>query len=74
MTKSTAQKTIESYIKHEQIIEKAVEIGQQNNLDVSPTEGNDPRGDIRVRKEHVTEFLNLLGDTIDKNQKNRGGT
>jgi len=42
--KSTARKTIDSYTKHEDLIDNAVKLGRQAGLDVSPTEGNDPKG------------------------------
>lgn len=72
MPKSSGRKAIESYIKHEDIIDEAVVLGQQHGLDVSATENNDPNGDIRVAQKDCESFLKLLGETIDQNQKARG--
>ena len=71
MTKSTGRKTIDSYIKHEDIVDKAVDLGKAHGLDVAPTEGNDPRGDIRVREEDLLAYLEIMGKTIDSNQQKR---
>jgi len=38
--KSTAQKAIESYIEHEQIVYGVVKIGRLHGLDVEPTDKN----------------------------------
>ena len=67
--KTTAQKTIESYEKHEAIIENAVKLGKDSGLDVEATEGNDPKGDIRVSSSDLGEFLDVVGGTIDSNKK-----
>jgi outer membrane protein TolC len=66
--KSTAEKTIESYQKHEAIVEKAVESGKNAGYDVEATNGNDSRGDIRVAKDDAQEYLDHLGRTIDGNR------
>jgi putative IMPACT (imprinted ancient) family translation regulator len=66
--KNTARKAIDSYIKHEDIVDNAVKLGQQYDLDVESTDGNNKKGDIKVAKKDSEAFLNLLGTTIDKNQ------
>lgn len=68
---STASKAIASYVKHEELIEQAVKLGKQSGLDVNPTEGNDPKGDVRVAAKDKDAFLKLLSDTIDANQAKR---
>lgn len=70
--KSSGRKAIESYIKHEDMVDNAVKLGRANGLDVSPTEGNDPKGDVKVTGKDTEAFLKLLGETIDKNQAKRG--
>ncbi len=70
--KSSGRKAIESYIKHEDMVDNAVKLGRANGLDVSPTEGNDPKGDVKVIGKDTEAFLKLLGETIDKNQAKRG--
>jgi len=70
--KSSGRKAIESYIKHEDMVDNAVKLGKDNGLNVSPTEGNDPKGDVKVSTEDTEKFLKLLGETIDKNQAKRG--
>lgn len=70
--KSSGRKAIESYIKHEDMVDNAVKLGRENGLDVSPTEGNDPKGDVKVISRDTNAFLELLGRTIDKNQAKRG--
>lgn len=70
--KSSGRKAIESYIKHEDMVDNAVKLGKANGLDVSPTEGNDPKGDVKVKVKDTNAFLKLLGETIDKNQAKRG--
>jgi hypothetical protein len=69
--KSSGRKAIESYIKHEDMVDNAVKLGRANNLDVRPTEGNDPKGDVKVAQKDLNSFLTLLGDTIDKNKSKR---
>ncbi len=69
--KSSGRKAIESYIKHEDMVDNAVKLGKKNNLDVSPTEGNDPKGDVKVASKDRDAFLKLLGETIDKNKAKR---
>ena len=70
--KSTGRQAIDAYIKHEDIVDNAVKLGKANRLDVEPTEGNDPKGDIKVASKDRAAFLKLLGQTIDKNQAKRG--
>ncbi len=70
--KSSARKAIESTIKHEDIVDNAVNLGKKNSLNVSATEGNDPKGDLKVSKKDSKAFLDILGNTIDKNQAKRG--
>lgn len=69
--KSAGRKAIESYTKHEDLIDNAVNLGKQVGLDVSATEGNDPKGDVRVAAKDKDAFLKLLSDTIDINQAKR---
>lgn len=69
--RSTGRKAIDSYIKHEDIVDNAVKLGKKNNLDVSPTDGNDPRGDIRVASKDMKKFIEILGSTIDQQQRNK---
>jgi len=69
----TAQKSIESHKKHEELIDKAVKLGEGAGLDVNATLGNDPKGDVRVAARDKDAFLKLLGDTIDSNRKKRNG-
>ena len=45
---------------------------QNKGLQVEATPGNDPRGDIKVARKDSKEFLDLLGNTIDKKQQRRG--
>lgn len=71
--KSSGRKTIESYIKHEDMVDNAVRLGLTNGLNVSPTEGNDPRGDVKVSAKDSGAFFELLSKTIDKNKAKRGG-
>lgn len=71
--KSSGRKAIESYIKHEDMVDNAVKLGLANGLDVSSTEGNDPRGDVKVAAKDADEFLKLLSETIDKNKAKRSG-
>lgn len=71
--KSSGRKTIESYTKHEDIVDNAVKLGLEKGLDVSSTEGNDPRGDVRVATKDADAFLKLLSETIDKNKARRSG-
>lgn len=71
--KSSGRKAIESYIKHEDMVDNAVKLGRDNGLDVSPTEGNDPKGDVKVIAKDTKAFLRLLGETIDKSQARRAG-
>lgn len=73
VAKSSGRKAIESYIKHEDMVDNAVKLGRANGLDVFPTEGNDPKGDVKVVAKDTEAFLRLLGETIDKNQARRGG-
>jgi len=70
--KSAARKAAESTFKHEDIVDNAVKLGKDQGLEVEATTGNDPRGDIRVDREDSENFLDLLENTIDKNQKKRG--
>ncbi|EJG0413905.1 TPA: hypothetical protein ACMDSL_002047 [Vibrio parahaemolyticus] len=72
--KSSGRKAIESYIKHEDMVDNAVKLGKASGLDVSPTEGNDPKGDVKVSAKDTEAFLKLLSETIDKNQAKRGGS
>ena len=69
--KSAGRKAIEAYIKHEDIVDNAVKLGKSNHLDVEPTEGNDPKGDIKVTTKDREAYLKLLGETIDKNKAKR---
>lgn len=69
--KSAGRKAIDSYIKHEDLVDNAVKLGKQLGLNVSATEGNDPKGDVRVSAKDKAEFLNTLGKTIDANQAKR---
>ena len=69
--KNTGRKAIDAYIKHEDIIDNAVKLGKANGLDVEPTEGNDPKGDIKVASKDRATFLKLLGETIDQSKANR---
>lgn len=69
--KSSGRKAIESYIKHEDMVDNAVNLGQKFDLDVSATEGNDPRGDVKVKAKDKEAFLLLLSNTIDTNQAKR---
>jgi hypothetical protein len=73
MTKkeSSGRKAIESYIKHEDIIDNAVKLGKAKKLKVEATEGNSSKGDIRVASKDSEVFLDLLGKTIDMNQIKR---
>lgn len=71
--KSSGRKAIESYIKHEDMVDNAVKLGLANGLSVSPTEGNDPRGDVKVLAKDSVAFFKLLSETIDKNKAKRGG-
>ncbi|WP_017294976.1 hypothetical protein [Geminocystis herdmanii] len=70
-TRSSGRKTIDSYIKHEDMVDNAVKLGAKNGLKVEATTENDSRGDIKVAKEDSKKYLDLLGDTIDKNQARR---
>ncbi|MBF2057349.1 MAG: hypothetical protein IGQ45_09020 [Cyanobacterium sp. T60_A2020_053] len=70
-TRSSGRKAIDSYIKHEDIVDNAVKLGQKNGLKVEATQGNDSKGDIKVAKEDSKKYLDLLADTIDKNQARR---
>jgi hypothetical protein len=69
--KSAGRKAIESHIKHEDLVDNAVKLGQHFGLDVSATEGNDPNGDVRVSAKDKAEFLKALSNTIDSNQAKR---
>lgn len=73
MTKkeSAGRKAIESYIKHEDIVDSAVNLGKSKGLKVEATEGNSSKGDIRVASEDSELFLDLLGRIIDTNQAKR---
>ncbi len=64
--KSSVRKMIESATKHEDIVDAAVELGKNEGLDVEATDGNDPHGDIKVAKDDAQEFLNSMGETIDR--------
>ena len=55
------------------MVDNAVKLGLANGLDVSSTEGNDPRGDVKVAAKDADEFLKLLSETIDKNKAKRSG-
>lgn len=68
---SSVRKAIASALKHEDIVDNAVKLGKHHNLDVEATEGNDPKGDIRVSKKDSKKLLKRLGDIIDKNQAER---
>jgi len=70
--KSAARKAAESAIEHEDIVDNAVKLGKNKGLQVEATPGNDPRGDIKVARKDSKEFLDLLGNTIDKKQQRRG--
>lgn len=70
--KSAGRKAIESYIKHEDLVDNAVKLGLHLGLDVSATEGNDPKGDVRVSAKDKDKFLEALSKTIDANQAKRG--
>ena len=69
--KSAGRKAIDAYIKHEDIVDNAVKLGKSNHLEVEPTKGNDPKGDIKVAAKDREAYLKLLGETIDKNQAKR---
>jgi hypothetical protein len=69
--KSAGRKAIESYTKHEDLVDNAVELGKRAGLDVIATEGNDPKGDVRVAAKDKDAFLKLLGDNIDASQARR---
>jgi len=56
--KSSAQKTIESYIEHEQIVYGVVKIGKLHGLDV----------DIRVSKNDHDKLLYLIDKTVEINR------
>ena len=65
--KSSAQKAIESYIEHEQIIH-SVKIGRLHGLEVEPTDKNSAKGDIRVSKSEHDKLLYLIDKTIEINR------
>ena len=69
--KSSGRKAIESYIKHEDMVDNIVKLGNAKNLDVRSTEDNDPKGDVKVASKDREAFLILLGETIDKNKAKR---
>jgi len=66
--KSSAQKAIESYIEHEQIIHGIVKIGRLHGLDVEPTDKNSAKGDIRVSKSDHDKLLYLIDKTVETNR------
>jgi hypothetical protein len=66
--KSAGRKAIESYKKHEDLIDNAVRLGKAAGLDVDATVGNDPKGDVRVAVKDKDRFLELLSNTIDSNR------
>lgn len=71
--KSSGRKAIESYIKHEDLVDKAVELGKRAGLDVTATEGNDPKGDVKVAAKDKDAFFKLLAEKIDSSQARRNG-
>jgi hypothetical protein len=71
--KRTGRKVIEAYTKHEDLIDKAVELGTSHHLNVEATDGNDPKGDIKVAAGDLEDFVDLISKTIKKNQSRRRG-
>ncbi len=69
--KSSAQKAIESYIEHEQIIHAVVKIGRLHGLDVEPTDKNSAKGDIRVGKSVHDKLLYLIDKTVEINRHSK---
>ena len=71
MANSTGRRAIESYRKHEALVDGVVRLGLACGLQVAATDNNDPHGDIRVATVDKDDFLAVLGRTIDKRQAER---
>ncbi|MFB1056716.1 hypothetical protein [Vibrio diabolicus] len=68
MTKkmSAARKAAESTIKHEDLVDAIENFGKKHGLDVKATEGNDPRGDVRVSRKDYAKLESLMDEKLNK--------
>jgi uncharacterized membrane-anchored protein len=68
MGDKSAKKAIENHKKHEAIVDAAVKGGQQAGLNPEPTQGNSPKGDIRVPKGEAAQFEKEIRKNIKDNR------
>ena len=59
------KKAIEQHIKHEKIVDAAAKAGQDAGFDVEATQGNNPKGDIKVPMSQAKAFKKK-SETISK--------
>jgi hypothetical protein len=69
MGDKSADKAIENSIKHEKLVDGAVAAGKDAGIDAEATQGNDPKGDIRVPQGQSEEFEKTIRKNIKDNRK-----
>lgn len=62
---SAARKAAESTLKHEDLVDAIENLGKKNGLDVEATEGNDPRGDVRVSRKDFAKLVALMDQKLN---------
>lgn len=61
---SAARKAAESTLVHEDLVDAIEALGKAHGLDVEATEGNDPRGDLRVKKSDFQSLMNIIQSKV----------
>lgn len=61
---SAARKAAHSTLIHEDLVDAIEVLGKAHGLDVEATEGNDSRGDLRVKNSHFAPLMDIIKDKI----------
>ena len=67
----SGKKAIKNHIKHEEIVDAAVKAGKDAGFDVQATQGNNPKGDIKVPKSQAKDFQREIRRNIKNNRKGK---
>jgi len=71
MGDKSGKKAIDNHIKHEKIVDAAVQAGKDAGYDVEATQGNNPKGDIKVPKDQAKDYQNEIRKNIKDNRKKK---